>query len=450
MARLREIEDNQSALYTNPWEEELRERDEKEEEEAKNDEEVEEEQEQQFQARQQILLPNRSISIPETRIQKGLALIFGKVDRQIELLDKQVNAIQVELLQARDLVMAVKSTVANLNKPEASELLERDVFTNYLRIIDRLKAIANNIGMIMPDHGHQIVRARKTYDKGFVYSDSDPGESDPELINAEWTTYEFDDSGLYEESGFSESTYEEPNSDEPSVRWSSAYASDEFISLPSRRQQPTRQRLPKRPRYTRQPPPVIYNRRREPMWRNRHTAHFAPTFRISSTSSSSATSGSLVYTLTDSSNMEDWPRERYSRRYPHYTQRRGGLRATSAARRRRRPLSIRPEANVTESGDILVREESQMPSEEPRVLFTEPKDAQVLSVEAILHEQQAFLLEKLYEVQGRLKAAQSRPVVNSSAGDGDEVQGSILKGNFWTRLKSKIHRPQQESKINMM
>lgn len=447
MARLREIEDNQSALYTNPWEEELRERDEKEEEEAENDEEeVEEEQEQQIQARQHILLPNRSISMPETRTQKGLALIFGKVDRQIELLDKQVNAIQVELLLARDLVMAVKSTVANLNKPEASELLERDVFTNYLRITDRLKAIANNIGMIMPDHGHQIVRAHKTYDKGFAYSDSDPGESDLEPIIDDWTDYGFDDSGLYEESSFSESTYEEDNSNEPSVRWSSAYASDEFITPPSRWQQPTRQWSSKRPRYTRQPPPVIYNRRREPMWRNRHTVHFAPTFRISSSSSSSATSGSLVYTLTDSSNMEDWPRERYlpSRRYPHYTQRRRDLRAISAERRKRRPSFSRPEANATGFGERLVREESQMPSEEPRVLFKEPKGTQALNVEAVLHEQQAILLEKLYEVQGRLKAAQSRPVVNSSVRDGDEVEGSILKGNFWTRLKSKIHRPQQE------
>lgn len=485
MARLQLTEDDQAALSANPWEEELWKRDEKEVED-KDDDDDEEEQEQ-LEASHQNILPNRNSPMPETRTQNGLSLIFGKVDRQIELLDKQVNTIHAELLQARNLVMAVRSSVANLHKPEASELLERDIFTNYLRITDRLKAIANNICMIVPDHGRQIVRVHKAYayNPGFVYSNSDLDKPDPETSVDEWTAP--DKTHSYGGKNFSEFTLDDSSSSESK---SSAHTSDVIVSPPLPLPPTQEWYAPNRTRYMRRPSPsrVIYDRRRQPVLRNHHTVHFTPTVR--SRSSSAVTSRFGYGSPSDSSTIEDWPRKEHlgpSRQYPYYTSTR---RAASAARRRRRsslsppettafeprerqaqgksqiPLeepsalfamskvygskrraarrdrrlsSSRSEANEIKPRERLEEEEIEIDPDEPRLIIVERKDTQqAFSFEDILHEERTFLLEKLYKVQERLEAAQGRAVVQSPVRDGYDVKRNALKEKFWTRLKSKF------------
>lgn len=370
MARLQGIEYDQSSLSANPWEEELQKRDKKEKD---NDEEDIEN----IQSSHHNIgaLPSRGIPMMEAGTQKGLSLIFGKVDRQIELLDKQVNTIQAELLQARNLVKAVRNSVANLNKPEASNLLEKDVFTNYLRIADRLKAISNNIFMIIPDHGRQIVRAHEsyTYNPGFVNSYSDLGESYPELSIDGWTTRTVDESRYYNGNGLFKSTDVESSYSE-SV--SSDYTSDLNVSPPLSRS-PTREwYAPNRTSYTHRPSPpprVVYDndRRRRPILRDRHTVRFArrPLSRVSSESSSRE----IYDSLTDSFYMKDKQREKFIRpyhRYPNYPSKRRPLTPTRISSR---SSFIASENIVFEPREWQVNEKSQIPLEEPSVLSAMPK-----------------------------------------------------------------------------
>ncbi|RAO70539.1 uncharacterized protein BHQ10_006551 [Talaromyces amestolkiae] len=364
MARLQVIEDN-------PWEEEWRKRDKEEED---NDEEEELENIKSSHHNTGIL-PSRSIPMRETRTQKGLSLIFGKVDRQIELLDKQVNTVQAELLQARTLVMAVRSTVANLNKPEASNLLEEDAFTNYLRIADRLKAISNNIFMIIPDHGRQIVRTQKayTYNPGFVYSNSELDEPDPEpsIDIDEWTARETYLYGYKFDNMLFESAFNESSSSE-SV--SSDFAPDLNVSPPLPRS-PTREwYAPNRARWIRRPSPSLrvgYERRRQPILRNRHTVHFARTPR--SRVSSAFSSRDMYDSPSDSSSMNYWQRENFSRpsrRYPYYPSK---GRVVPETRRSHRSSFIPSTKVEFEPQHWQVNESSQIPLEEPSVLSAMPK-----------------------------------------------------------------------------
>lgn len=359
MARLQVIEDN-------PWEEEWRKRDKEEED---NDEEEELENIQSSHHNTGIL-PSRSIPMRETRTQKGLSLIFGKVDRQIELLDKQVNTVQAELLQARTLVMAVRSTVANLNKPEASNLLEEDAFTNYLRIADRLKAISNNIFMIIPDHGRQIVRIQKayTYYPGFVYSNSELDEPNPEPSTDEWM------SGPYLSGHRFDNMLSESIESSSSESVSSDFAPDLNVSPPLPRS-PTREwYAPNRARWIRRSslsPRVGYERRRQPILRDRHTVRFALTPR--SRVSSAFSSRDMYDSPSDSSSMNYWQREKFSRpsrRYPYYPSK---GRVVPETRRSHRSSFIPSTKVEFEPRHWQVNESIQIPLEEPSVLSAMPK-----------------------------------------------------------------------------
>jgi hypothetical protein len=441
MARLRVIEADQSTLSANPWEEELRER----EGGAEEEEERKEEKEKQIPASQRIPSSKRStLDTPNPPTQKGLALIFGKVDHQIDQLDKQLSNVQTELLKTRAVLMSLGNTFSNLNKPEASERLEIDAFTNYLRISDRLKAIAEKIFLILPKIPRHPLPTRKTYNNEVVYGGSNLGGHDPESPLDDPAPYSDDlelnsrhEPGPYsEQTRFSELAFDvgdEGDVYEQSARESSAYASDKFFAPSRRGQKPTKPLHSEGPRFIRQSSSLTYDRKRGSILRNSRTVHYAPTFR--SSSSSITASGSLVYdNLTESSQLEDSPNSMH-------VVRSGSLESASSSRRRFRSSFSHPDSNATELGESLAslaREESQVASDEPRIVLVEPKGAQALSLEATLQEERTFLLEKLHEVQDQLQAAQSIQAIESTLGNGNEVESDSIKGNLWTRLKRKF------------
>ncbi|KAJ5528138.1 hypothetical protein N7513_012297 [Penicillium frequentans] len=311
MNRLQGLEDDQSALSVNPWMEELGERE--QEEEDFDDEEVHEKG---TQASHPILPQIRSIpgtpSMPKTQTPIGLARIFDKVDRQIGLLDKQLKNVGVELLQAHDLVIAVRSTVSNLNKPEASELFEVDALSNYLRIRDQLKPIAKRLSMIVHDHVSQVVRAKNSYNTDFMSNNSDSSkpESAPTICNS--MVVEPDKSGFQEGSSSSKPALIEISiHNHQSVRESRAYASDDSVPPPPRGRQPNRRRYSNPPKHIRRLPRELGDRTPKLDFQTRRKVHDAP--RIGNNSNTA--SSNLSYgDLTNSSDLEEWSPSPYRAR----------------------------------------------------------------------------------------------------------------------------------------
>ncbi|KAG2420126.1 hypothetical protein HFD88_004926 [Aspergillus terreus] len=335
MSPPRILDDYQSALSINPWEEELRERRDKN--------------------------PPVETRPHAPSTQKGLALIFTKVDQQVALLDKQLNNVRIELLQTRRLVTAVKATVNKLNQPEASKRLEEDVFSNYLRVGNKLKAVANNIAMIVPDHGRQVVLVKKA-----------------------------------------NITNKSPNMKAPST--------------------------------------------------GRHRAHHDLEF----DSGTRTDSSSIVYNnLTDSSDFEDWPRRAYRTRKEKalppwrnpasYTERKRELRASTAfasRQTRQRDLYGGQKFNVSELRRNRVADQSQTPSDEPRIVERVPKSVQGLGIEKLLQESEedSLFLESLRDVQERIQAILSGRAGKSPQEERDETESSnsTINGNWWNRLKPKF------------
>ncbi|KAJ5379559.1 hypothetical protein N7509_012678 [Penicillium cosmopolitanum] len=515
MARLRVIEDDQRALSANPWEEELREREAEDEENEKVDEEVDDyrekeeeeeeeegEEQKQQQANQPILPPKRNIpgtpTMPKTQSQKGLEPIFVKVDHQIALLDNQISHIRIELLQTRRLVTAVKSTVSKVNQPEVSKRLEEDAFSNYLRIGDKLKRLAKDIVMIVPDQPRQANVADKVYKEpvhtdlseksasGATVLDSRVCEPSISIHRRDESVSAIDVSALYTGSHDYRNPYDEwarlpfPDELKPSgsVSWPRTSPQPRSSkptngSSPGRRHStkihniiPNRERFPSPRRwsvyntnefYPRLPRQRRFSKRskyrspptgrgsEEPIARSIHRTHYDP---ISDGGSSTYPGSIICNSLTDSSDFEDFPYGPYrikkknvtSRRNSvGYTQRNRDLRAstTLASRRTGKRESYSGQRFIVpEQRSSPVTEQREMPPDGPRIVERLPNSVQGLEI-------RNFLLEEPHDLQERIQALQSGQTGKNLEENGNRTESSIssIKGNFWSRLKSKfIHQ----------
>ncbi|PYH87658.1 hypothetical protein BO71DRAFT_489397 [Aspergillus ellipticus CBS 707.79] len=132
-----------SPFDANPWEEVAREREEPEQ--VSNN-------------------TNKPPDNPIPREGEGLGLIFQPLNQQIDILNEQITKVAIAIQKTQGLVNGVKAQVKVLNQPVVSALVDADASLHYLRIGAKLKTLANNIGMIVPDHGRQLVRhARPAY-----------------------------------------------------------------------------------------------------------------------------------------------------------------------------------------------------------------------------------------------------------------------------------------------
>lgn len=171
MARVQMSEGNLSAnstLSVNPWEEEIRQREESDRiEELERRRGMEEKEQEEPIRRSQPTIPlKRTVSStnnePNPQPRKGIALIFAPVDKEIDLLRNQLSNVHAEFMRVHDVVADVRSTVFNLNKPEAIKLVDADAFTNYQRIANRLNSIAYYISVIAPYNGSSVDVASMT------------------------------------------------------------------------------------------------------------------------------------------------------------------------------------------------------------------------------------------------------------------------------------------------
>lgn len=506
MARLRVIEDDQCALSANPWEEELREREAEDEEEEEVDEEGvggggrEEEQD----ASQPILPTKPSIgntpTKPKTQTQKGLEPIFVKVDHQIALLDNHIRHIRIELLQTQRLVTAVKSTVSKDNQPEVSKRLEEDVFSNYLRIGDRLKRLAKDIIMVLPDEHRQANLARKVY-KEPVYTDLgensapratvlDSGVSEPSdsIHRRDESVSTIDVSSPYtgrhdyrdphdegrnyrtlknrnrSDSLWSKTSHQ-PRSNNPTRGLSAGRRHSMKIRYFNAKREPyysrdrrsvfsTNEFYPRIPRQRRfseeskykSPPPrpsATGRGREEQIARNIHRTPYDPR----SDSGSSTYPVSIIYNnLTDSSDLDNYPHgasriktknRSMQQKTVGYTQTKGELRSlTGLTSRNTGQRESGQISNVSEQRSNPVTEQSQMPPDESRIMERVPNSVQGLEI-------RNFLLEEPHDLQERIQALQLGQTSNNPEENGNEANSSIssIKRKVWSRLKSKfIHK----------
>ena len=445
MTRAQMSEDNLSAdstLSVNPWEDELRQREESDKVEGGERGRGREKKKYEERTRrsQSILPQQRTIAgtnnehSPEP--QKGIALIFASANKHLDLLENQLDDLEAEFLRVQDVVAGVRNTVLNLNKPEAIKLVDADALKNYRRIGDRLRSIAYYIEMISPDHEFSEVDVTRMTDKYLIRrsvvdeaSHRTCGSSVSVLVSPEnrsTATSIMDrkhrrrrpqvgpDLNMPVPNEFVIPPRQQPwpaASDQDEASDSDLEQPDIDLNTGSRRHQNKSSYIDRMRAPNPQQPRRKHNKRRK---EQRNSVDYARE-EFKSTRENGTNPRELVDNEKSKlSDYEDYLPKSYSEGV--------GLRVKARQRSRKGHQLPPPEIQKTL---------------EPRIVLVEPKNQQVSSLEEILQEKQMLLLEMLDDVQTRLEVIHSRQT-SKSREDRTEIDGSNSKGNLWNRLKSKV------------